>query len=107
MEESVLYLWYMSETRGTALGRKTRFPAKSTPFRELHEGMDLTDLFENEYVRENLGGLTVMKVESESVTLSLRGESITLHRGERKSSEKHRVTSSYIPEYVGIEAELS
>ena len=99
MEESVLYLWYMSETREIALGHMTRFPAKSTPFRDLAAGMDLAVRFENEYIREN--------VEKDSVTLSYRSQSITLHKGDRWTSEKYRVPSSYLPEYVGIEVELS
>lgn len=107
MEESVLYLWYMSETREIALGHMTRFPAKSTPFRDLAAGMDLAVRFENEYVRENLGKVTVENVEKDSVTLSYRSQSITLHKGDRWTSEKYRVPSSYLPEYVGIEVELS
>lgn len=107
MEESVLYLWYLSETRDTALGHKTRFPARSTPFRELSAGMNLAVLFENDYVRENLGELKVEAVGVGSVTISYRGETFTLRRGEHFSSAMHRAGSSYMPEYVGIEAELS
>lgn len=107
MEESVLYLWYMSETREVSLGHKTRFPASSTPFGELVPGMNLTRLFENEYIRENLGDLTVETVDDDSVTLKFRDELTTLHKGERWTSDKHRVLTSYLPEYVGIEVELS
>lgn len=107
MEESVLYLWYMSETRGVALGHKTRFPARSIPLMDLSEGMDLSNLFENDYVRENLGDFTVEEVSADSVTMKYRGESFTLKKGNIWTSDLHKTSVSYLPEYAGIEAELS
>ena len=46
MEESILYLWCLTDTRDLSLNNKTRFPARSTPFRELSSGMELAGLFE-------------------------------------------------------------
>ena len=86
MEESILYLWCLTDTRDLSLNNKTRFPARSTPFRELSSGMELAGLFENEYLHEAL---------------------ITLHKGERHTTASYRSANTYLTEYIGVEAELS
>ena len=106
MEESTLYLWCLNETRDTVLGHKTRFPAKSTPLSELTPGMELGELFENEYIHDSLGPLKVEEAGKDSVTIIYRDERFTLRRGERYTTSMHRTGNSYMSEYIGIEAEL-
>ena len=74
MEESILYLWCLTDTRDLSLNNKTRFPARSTPFRELSSGMELAGLFENEYLHEALSSLKLEEVGEDYVTISFRGE---------------------------------
>ena len=81
MEESILYLWCLTDTRDLSLNNKTRFPARSTPFRELSSGMELAGLFENEYLHEALSSLKLEEVGEDYVTISFRGERFTLHKG--------------------------
>lgn len=107
MEESTLYIWCLVETRDTALGHKTRFPARSTPFKELVPEMELAGLFENEYFHEALSPLRIEEVGEDHVTICFRGERFTLHRGERHATSLYRSSSTYLSEYIGIEAELS
>ena len=99
MEESILYLWCLTDTRDLSLNNKTRFPARSTPFRELSSGMELAGLFENEYLHEAVG--------EDYVTISFRGERFTLHKGERHTTASYRSANTYLTEYIGVEAELS
>lgn len=107
MEESILYLWCLTDTRDLSLNNKTRFPARSTPFRELSSGMELAGLFENEYLHEALSSLKLEEVGEDYVTISFRGERFILHKGERHTTASYRSANTYLTEYIGVEAELS
>lgn len=107
MEESILYLWCLTDTRDLSLNNKTRFPARSTPFRELSSGMELAGLFENEYLHEALSSLKLEEVGEDYVTINFRGERFTLHKGERHTTASYRSANTYLTEYIGVEAELS
>ena len=107
MEESNLYIWCLVETRDTALGHKTRFPARSTPFKELVPEMELAGLFENEYFHEALSPLRIEEVGEDFVTIRFRDERFTLRKGERHATSLYRSSNTYLSEYVGVEAELS
>ena len=94
MEESILYLWCLTDTRDLSLNNKTR-------------GMELAGLFENEYLHEALSSLKLEEVGEDYVTISFRGERFTLHKGERHTTASYRSANTYLTEYIGVEAELS
>lgn len=106
MEELTLYIWSLSETRDMSIGNKTRFPGKSIALKDLETGMDLSERFEWEWLREYYRGLTVEAVGNDSVTIRRGHASITLHKGEVFTSELAKTDNIYIAEYIGLELEL-
>lgn len=107
MEEAILYIWCLSETRSSSVSNRTRFPARSTHVKDLSSGMELADLFENEYFRDALGSLKLEEVGDDHVTISYRGDKFTVRKGERHTTPMFPTDNAYLSEYMAVEVELS